>query len=93
MARNARLPPRELVKGWPEVQSDDPVGEVARQLALNLRNAIGERTLRAAEEATGVDHSTIGGILQGATWPDIYTLAKLELGLDADLWPKRGKNP
>ena len=67
----------------------DPIGEVARQLAVNLRAAIGSRSLRAAAEAAGVDHSTIMAILQGRTWPDLYTLARLEQGLEADLWPER----
>lgn len=71
------------------MESKDPVGEVARRFALNLRDAIGDRSLRAASEATGVDHTTIQAILQGRTWPDLYTLAKLEQGLDADLWPGR----
>lgn len=58
-------------------------------MALNLRAAIGDRSLRAAAEAAGVDHSTIQAILQGRAWPDLYTLAKLERGLDAELWPGR----
>jgi transcriptional regulator with XRE-family HTH domain len=69
--------------------SVDPIGEVARQFALNLRQAIGDRTLRSAAEQTNVDYSTIHSILQGRSWPDVYTLAKLERGLETDLWPGR----
>jgi transcriptional regulator with XRE-family HTH domain len=71
--------------------SADPAGEVARQFALNLRKAVGDRSLRAAGEATGVDHTTIQAILTGSTWPDLETIAKLEIGLDANLWPRRRK--
>jgi len=71
------------------MESVDPIGEVARQFALNLRRAIGDRSLRAAAQATGVDHSTIQAILQGRTWPDLFTMAKLENGLEIDLWPGR----
>ena len=89
MSRPARSAPRERSEKWPDVASLDPAGEVARQFALNVREAIGDRTLRAAGEATGVDHSTIQAILAGNAWPDLETIAKLEIGLDADLWPGR----
>ncbi|PWB97818.1 helix-turn-helix domain-containing protein [Salinibacterium hongtaonis] len=91
MARPARLTPRELIPGWPDVESIEPIGEVARLFALNLRGAIGSKSLREAAAATGVDHSTILAILQGRAWPDLFTLAKLEHGLQADLWPGRAK--
>jgi len=69
------------------VRSPDPIGEVARRFAENLRVAIGDSSLRTVAELTGVDHSTIQSILQGRAWPDTYTLAKLELGLKTPLWP------
>lgn len=90
MARMARKTPAELApEPWPNRQSDDHVGEVARQFTLNLRKAIGGRSIRAAAEAAGVNHSTLLGILEGRTWPDLETIAKIELGLQADLWPGR----
>jgi len=42
-----------------------------------------------AKAATGVDHTTISKILNGQVWADIATLARLEAGLGADLWPGR----
>jgi transcriptional regulator with XRE-family HTH domain len=83
------MSPRERVSDWPDVASDDPSAEVARALAVRLRAAIGERSLRAAGADTGVDHSTIQAILQGRAWPDLDTIARLERGLGADLWPGR----
>jgi transcriptional regulator with XRE-family HTH domain len=71
------------------VPSVDPTAEVARQLVQNLRAAIGERSVRAASRDSGVDHATISAILNGKSWPDLYTIAKLERGLGADLWPGR----
>lgn len=65
----------------------DPTAEVARRLAENLRIAIGERSVRSIARDTDVDHATISAILRGRTWPDLYTIAKLERGLGADLWP------
>ncbi|MGG7507553.1 hypothetical protein [Plantibacter sp. YIM 135249] len=71
------------------MESADPIGEVARQLAKNVQAAIGDRSVRSVAKDTGVDHTTILAILGGRVWPDLYTIAKLELGLGADLWPGR----
>lgn len=40
-------------------------------------------------EATGVDFTTIAAILNGEVWPDLMTIARLEVGLAKDLWPGR----
>jgi len=87
--RPARVTPHELCVLWPTMPSDDPVAEVARQLALNLERAIGGRSVREVARITGVDRATVGAVLNGLSWPDIVTLAKLESGLDASLWPAR----
>ena len=89
MPRPTRLSPRDRVADWPETRSADSSTEVARQLARNLRAAMGERSLRAAGVDTGVDHSTIQAILQGRAWPDLDTISRLETGLESDLWPGR----
>jgi transcriptional regulator with XRE-family HTH domain len=91
MSRPSRLHPRELVDSWPDMPALDPTAEVARQLAENLRLAIGDRSVRSVARAADVDHSTIAAILNGRTWPDLYTIAKLERGLGMDLWPGRIK--
>ncbi|MDP3894771.1 helix-turn-helix transcriptional regulator [Nocardioides sp.] len=87
MARPVRSSPADLAPGWPDTPSTEPDVETARRLALNLRAALGDRSLRTAKEATGVDHTTIADVLNGATWPDLRTIARLEAGLRADLWP------
>ncbi|WP_403021520.1 helix-turn-helix domain-containing protein [Salinibacterium sp. GXW1014] len=87
MPRPSRSSPSERTSSWPDTPSDDPSGEVARLLTLNLQAAMGDLSMRAAGARTGVDHSTIQGILQGRTWPDLDTIAKLERGLGAALWP------
>ena len=89
MSRPSRLHPCELVDSWPDVPSIDPTAEVARQLAENLRLAIGDRSVRSVARDADVDHATISAILRGRTWPDLYTIAKLERGLGVDLWPGR----
>ena len=90
MARTSRKTPVELAPApWPEVPSLDPVGEVGRQISIRLRAAIGTRTLRAVASSIGMNHSTLVGILDGTSWPDAETLARLEHGLGVDIWPGR----
>jgi hypothetical protein len=91
MVRTARKTPRELSpEPWPDARSDDPIGEIARQFAVNLRDAIGQQSIRGAAARSGLNHSTLLAILEGRTWPDLETIAKLETGLDAAVWPRRG---
>jgi len=85
--RPTRALPAALCENWPEVPCVDPVAEKARQLVLNLREAIGERSIREIATMAGVDRATIGAVLQGKSWPDIVTLAKLEQVLGS-LWPR-----
>lgn len=94
MVRPARKTPRELSPmPWPDSPADDPIGEIARQFALNLREAIGEQSIRAAAARSGLNHSTLLAILEGRTWPDLETIAKIETGLDAAVWPNRRSRP
>lgn len=88
MARPFRAPPRDLTPSWPDAPSTSNVGEVARLFALNLRSAIGDRSLRAAAAACGLSHVTLASILDGRVWPDLETIAKLEEGLQTHLWPR-----
>ena len=89
MARPKRAAPSASSANWPDAPCHDPVAEVARQLALRLRAAIGGRSLRSLKASTGIEHTTIAAVLNGTTWPDLATIARLELGLEADLWPGR----
>jgi hypothetical protein len=87
--RPARPAPKSFSADWPEVPCEDQTAEVARRLVLRLKDVLGGRSLRSLKGATGVDHTTVSVILSGQVWPDIATLARLEAGLDADLWPGR----
>ncbi len=93
MPRPRRSLPADLTDGWPDTPSSIPEVETARQVAVNLRTALGEMSLRHAKTLTGVDHTTIAAILNGTVWPDLHTLARLEHGLDADLWPRSSRPP
>ncbi|QEE62451.1 helix-turn-helix transcriptional regulator [Salinibacterium sp. dk2585] len=89
MSRPSRPQPRDGSRDWPDVTAADPVSEVARRFAENVRTAIGDQSIRAAARDVGVAHTTIVAILQGRVWPDLETIAKLEQGLGVDLWPGR----
>lgn len=93
MARPFRDRPRDLTPSWPDVPSTTSVGEVARQFALNLRSAVGDRSLRAAANACDLSHVTVASILDGRVWPDLETIAKLEDGLQTRLWPRVPARP
>ena len=93
MARATRPRPKTFSGNWPDGPCSDSTAEVARLLALRLRDAMGNQSLRGTKAATGVDHTTIADVLNGDTWPDLATIARLESGLDADLWPGRPGKP
>lgn len=77
---------------WPDTRSDDAPAEAARQLALSLQAAMGERSVRAVESMTGVSRMTIRAALQGTAWIDTESLRKLELHL-GPLWPPLEDRP
>jgi hypothetical protein len=88
MGRTARAKPAALAPApWPDVPSVDPIGEVARRFAVNVRQAVGTRSIRSVADASGVTHTTLLSVLAGQVWPDLETIAKLERGLEAQLWP------
>jgi transcriptional regulator with XRE-family HTH domain len=54
---------------------------------LGLEAALENRSQREIARITGVDRATIGTVLAGTSWPDLATIAKLEIGLGRRLWP------
>lgn len=74
---------------WPETPSTDPVAEVARRFARNVRAEMRGRSLREVAADAGIGHVTLQRVLTGQVWPDLATIARLETGLDAELWPRR----
>jgi len=73
---------------WPNVPSSDPIAEVARLFAINLRDAIADKTIRSVAVQTGVSHVTLLNVLAGRVWPDLVTMKRLEIGLNVNLWPE-----
>lgn len=87
MSRPARPAPRTFSDDWPDRECSDQVAEIARLLAIRLKKITDKRGTRDAARSAGVSHSVISRIVHGDAWADTATLAKLELALDADLWP------
>lgn len=94
MPRPPRPAPREQVGDWTcDLDLDTslydlPEVAVALGFVRNLRKEVNGRSSREIERITGVNFTTINKILRGQTWPDMVTIARLESGLGADLWPK-----
>lgn len=66
----------------------DPIHEVARRFALNVREAMGDETsIRSAAKLADIDHNTLRHILDGEAWPDLIVIAKLERAYNKNLWP------
>lgn len=87
VSRTPRQRPFELAPApWPEIPADDAIAEAARTFVVRLRQAMGTQSTRAVATAAGVHHTTLLGVLAGRSWPDLATLARLELALDAELW-------
>jgi len=49
---------------------------------------MGERSTRSVAEEAGMNHVTLLNALAGQSWPDLITLARLEISLDAELWKR-----
>lgn len=89
MTKQPRAQPRELAGDpWPDAPATDALGEVARQFVLNLRTAIGARSVRSVASDAGMSHGTLLNVLNGRVWPDLYTIARLEATLQTGLWPQ-----
>lgn len=46
MPNTPRPTPAELSPSWPDTESSDPAGEAARLFVVNLRTAMGEKSIR-----------------------------------------------
>ena len=90
MANRRRESPAELTESWPDAPSSDPAGEVARRFVVNLRSAMGGRSVRAVARDAGLDEGTLRRVLAGAAWPDLHTIALLEEAIGTRLYPADG---
>lgn len=80
--------PAELTLSWPNRESDDPAGEAARRFAVNLRAAMGEKSIRRVAEDAGLQDGTLRRILAGTAWPHLRTMVLLEESLGVRLYTR-----
>lgn len=89
MPRQKRAAPKTWSADWPSEPCSDPVAEVLREVALNLTVVAAGRSNREISRLTGVPHTVIGDVLSGESWVEAATIARLELGLDQAVWPRK----
>jgi transcriptional regulator with XRE-family HTH domain len=89
MSRPVRPAPRHFSDHWPDSECSDQVAEVARLLAIKLRVVTDKYGVREVARRAGVSSSIISRTINGESWVDTATLARLELTLGVDLWPRR----
>ena len=65
---------------------------LAAALAIRLRKHMRGRTLDTMAELTGLGRQTIDNILLGVGWPDIRTVARLEVALKKRLWGREHRD-
>ena len=84
--------PRDYLKPdavWPDGPLIDSAPLRAHQvqaLALRLRQAHGDGSLRESGEDIGLNHQTIANLLNGDTWGSARTITTLETYLGIGLW-------
>lgn len=100
IGRRKRTPLKELYPGFPYVDEDHMTSEdvKARRFALNLREAIESfidhghcSSLRDFSRKVGVAHNMLIGYMDGSSWIDGKTLARLETRTGRPLWDSQPK--
>jgi len=71
------------------LRGDAPIAaRYAFELSKRLWEATEGRALAVVAEEADIARSTLYDLLQGRTWADLQTLAKLEMTLGSRLWPE-----
>jgi len=59
---------------------------LAAALAIRLKAKTDKESVRYIARKAGLSPQTILNILNGTTWPDLRTIARLEIAVDGKLW-------
>jgi hypothetical protein len=89
--KSPRRPPVEyLASGaWPngQIHAKAPAEtHLAQAMAGRLRIAIGERSVRQVAIEAELSPQTVANLVQGISWGDMVTIARLERVLGVTLW-------
>lgn len=94
MVRRSDVRPRPADYGadgtWPHctLEADAPVwARYALDISAALESRLLDVNVSQLQRTTGVARSTVRRIVDGETWPDFVTLARLEYALGVRLWP------
>lgn len=89
MARTSIPVPRNSYPDWPIAPVADPEHEKIRQAMCAAQEHIANRfmSVREAARHLGMGHAVLNSALTGRAWPSAMTIARMELGLGANLWP------
>ena len=74
---------------WPDGPLDPdapPEARLAQGVAQRLEDRLKNMTVYRAAQRSDLNAQTIHNILEGRTWPNLRTLARLEASLNACLW-------
>ncbi|MEV4889913.1 helix-turn-helix transcriptional regulator [Nonomuraea sp. NPDC055795] len=91
--RARSVPPRDLAEDpqdWPHADlSAHPAAAVVQAIAATLLQEMASRKVsrRGLAVLTGVNRQSINTLIAGSSWPDVATIAGLEIGLGVRLWP------
>lgn len=88
MASVAHPAPKDLTSSWPDEPSDDAAGEAARRFVVNLRAAMGEKSIRRVAAEAGIDEGSLRRVLAGAAWPHLRAMVMLEESLGVRLYTR-----
>lgn len=88
MANKAHPTPKDLTGSWPDEPSHDPAGEAARLFVVNLRVAMGEKSIRRVARDAGLDEGSVRRVLAGAAWPHLRAMVMLEEALGTRLYTR-----
>lgn len=80
--------PKDLTSSWPDEPSPDPAGEAARQFVVNLRAAMGEKSIRRVATDAGIDEGSVRRVLSGSAWPHLRAVVMLEESLGVRLYKR-----
>lgn len=88
--------PRKLYPGWPvssRLGPDNLPHFMVQTMAQRLFEETQRQSTSKVARQCGMTTSTISDIVNGASWPTVETLARIEVGLGKSLWPqlKQGK--
>ena len=74
---------------WPTGRlraTSPPEALLAHAISGRLHDTLKGRTAREIAELAGLSHQTVLNVLNGNTWWDAITIARLERALDTKLW-------